>query len=474
MNILFINPPLQNLIQAETPKFVTTDRGYNPPMGLIWLATCINAWTSHKALVLDTQVEGMSYEDVKRKVREINPDVVGMAALTFTLLDSLNLAKAIKEINPCIKIVFGGPHATMFPNETIRQPNVDIVVAGEGEKTFTELIENLHSDEKLRQVSGIYFKNKEGRVIVTPPKPFIQNLDELPMPDRTLTPYKKYYSVLSKANPLTTMVTSRGCPYLCTFCDRPQAGGKTFRARSAKLVVDEMESCKQLGINEILFYDDTWTLNRRRAKEICDEILSRKLEIIWDCRTRVDSVDEELLKLMKKAGCERINFGVESGTVKGLQTVKKGVTIPQIEKAFRLCKEVGMDRLGYFILGLPGETKEEMLETIRFAKKLKPSFCHFTVFTPFPETEVWRDLLSQGNTSVMEAWKKYAENPTTAFDPPTCGLYPKEELFKMCEHAYKSFYFRPRYIWQEVLKVRSVGEFTRKAAAGMKILLSPS
>ncbi len=470
MKILFINPPIRNLVQAETPKFVTTERGYSPPLGLIQLATCINQNTRHEATVLDAQVLELNFGDIKREIKKINPAVVGISGFTFTLLDTLCLAKIVKEVNPEIKVIFGGSHPTLFPYETIKQRYVDVVVVGEGEITFQELINSLDNWKKLKDVNGIFFK-ENGRILKTKPREFVKDLDDLPIPDRTLTPYKKYFSVLSKRNPLTTAVVSRGCSYKCTFCDRPQAGGKSWRARSPNLVVDEMERCGDLGIKEILFYDDTWTMHMKRAKEICKEILSRKLDISWDIRTRVDRVDYDLLKFMKRAGCGRVNFGVESGTIEGLIAVKKEVDLKTVENAFKLCKKADMDSLAYFMFGIPGETKEQMLETIKFAKRIKPDFCHFTVFTPFPETGAWRDLLSKGNTTILESWRKYAETPTTTFDAPTCNEHlNKEQLFDMCNYAYKSFYFRPCYMIKELVKVKSIGEFIRKSKAGINML----
>ena len=435
------------------------------------MATCVNQSRDHEAHVLDAQVLELSFDDIKREIEKINPDVVGMSAFTFTLLDNLYTAKIVKELNPDIKLILGGAHATLFPYETIKQGNVDVVVVGEGEITFRELINSLDNGKKLKDIDGIFFKEND-KILKTKPREFIKNLDDLPISDRTLTPYKKYFSVLSKKNPLTTAVTSRGCSYKCTFCDRPQAGGKTWRARSPKLVVDEMESCANLGIKEILFYDDTWTMHMKRSEEICREILSRNLDIGWDIRTRVDRVDYNLLRLMKKAGCGRVNFGVESGTEYGLMKVKKEVDLKTVEEAFRLCRDAGMDSLAYFMFGLPGETKEQMLETIKFAKKIKPDFCHFTVLTPFPETGIWRDLLVRGHTSIAEAWKKYAENPVKTFDPPIHnGCLSKKEIMDICNYAYKSFYFRPSYIFKELIKIKSAREFMRKMNAGMKMLV---
>ena len=473
MNILLINAPFKNVLEAETPKFVNKNRGHNPPMGIISIATCINQFTNHKAHVLDAQLLEMNYKDIEKEINKLKPEVVGMACFTFTLIDTLAMAKVIKNIDPNIKIVFGGPHATLFPYETVTKEGVDIVVTGEGERTFPELIENISNFEKLKKVNGLMFKDKYGKVVVTPPRDLIKDLDDIPIPDRTLTPYHRYSSVLAKANPLTTMMTSRGCPFRCTFCDRPQAGGKSWRSNSIKRVVDEMQEIQELGIKEILFYDDTWTMDMQRAEKICREILARGLDIGWDVRTRVDRVSPELMRLMKKAGCLRLNFGVESGTQRGLDLIKKDANLEKVKEAFKVCKEENIDTLAYFMIGIPGETKEEMLQTLDFAKQIDANFCHFTVFTPFPDTEIWRSLLEKGNNSVAETWRRYALNPSESFDPPTANEFlDKKELFDLCKSAYKSFYFRPTYMLRELSRVRSIGEFTRKAKAGMDMFLS--
>ena len=184
------------------------------------------------------------------------------------------------------------------------------------------------------------------------------------------------------------MFTSRGCPFQCLFCDRPHLG-KVFRARSAKNVVDEMEECQKMGIKEIFIYDDTFGVNRQRVLDICSEIQKRKLTITWDVRTRVDTVDEEMLKAMKNANCQRIHYGVEAGAQKILNILKKGITLKQIEKAFRMTKGIGVETVGYFMIGSPNETRKDILETIKLAKKLNPDFVHISITTPFPATGLY-------------------------------------------------------------------------------------
>jgi anaerobic magnesium-protoporphyrin IX monomethyl ester cyclase len=473
MKALLISPPMFTIIQAETPTYVTTDRGYNPPLGIISIATCINKRPGLSAEVLDTQAEEMNFDQIKDAIKKSNPAIIGMAANTFTFIDCLKLANEIKVLDSNIKIVLGGPHANLFPNETIAHAPIDFLITGEGERAFPDLMEKLEKGiEEIKKVPGLLFKH-DGNVINTGPAMAIDPLDELPIVDRTLTDYKKYSSIISKRNPITTAVTSRGCPFKCTFCDRPQMGGKSFRMNSAKRIVDEMEECLKLGIHEIMYYDDTFTLNRKRIVDMCKMIEERGIDMHWDMRTRVDTVDPELLKMMRKAGLQRINLGVESGTEKGLATIKKGTNLVKVKAAFDNAKKAGLRTLAYVMVGLPGETKEEMMETIKFSKDINPDFVHFTVFTPYPKTEIWRNLIAKGDMSCVNSWTEYAKNPTTAFDPPTCNEFlSKEELFKVCDHAYKSFYFRPKYMLKELAQVRSFGELKKKAKAGLKVLMA--
>lgn len=469
MKVLLIYPPQENMVSANTPSFIVEERGFYPPLGLMYIASYAEGHSEHDIEILDTQVEEMKYDDIEREIKRRKPDVVGITAFTFTLIDAILTAKIIKKVDEDIKVVLGGPHVNIYPYECINMPEIDYVVLGEGEITFTELIQNLENTKKLKEIKGLVF-NDGGRIVNTGLKDFMYDLDALPFPARHLTPYKKYYSSLAKRSPLTTMMTSRGCPYKCIFCHRPHMG-KKFRARSAKNVVDEMEECVEMGVNEFSIYDDTFTIDRQRVINICNEIMDRVLDIGFDIRARVNTVDKKLLEKLKKAGCERIHYGVESGNPEILKVLRKGITIEQAKKAFEMTKEVGIDTLAYFILGSPRETKSEMLESIRFAKELDPDFAHFTVMAPFPATPLY-DMGIKECVLERDYWKEFVENPTKDFVPPLWEEnMRREELIKMLEYAYKSFYIRPGYIIKEVLKVKSFREFKRKAKAGLKIFV---
>lgn len=470
MRVLLINPSAENELLSCNPEFINQERGYNPPLSILYLAGYLEKFSNFDIRVIDCQVEEINYPKLSKLIEENKPDVIGMTAMTFTLLDVLKVIKIAKRINSQIKIVLGGPHPHIYPKETINLPGVDYLILGEGEIAFFELLNHLDKKSSYppSHIKGLVFKTN-GEIVQTGFREPIMNLDELPFPARHLTPYHKYSSLLAKKNPVTTMITSRGCPYRCIFCDRPNLG-KVFRARSAKNVVDEMEECKKMGINEILVYDDTFTVNRQRVLNICSEIQKRKLEINWDIRARVDNVDQDILKALKKAGCKRIHYGIEGGTQKILDILHKGITLKQVEEVFKLTKKIGIQTLGYFMIGNPTETKEDILETINFAKKINPNFVQITITTPFPATDLYKLALEKGVLS-DDYMQKFAENPTAEFKIKYWeeNLNGKE-LNQLISYAYKSFYWRPSYIIKELFEIRSITELKRKLKAGLKVL----
>lgn len=468
MKILLINPPSENEIIGNNPPFIEEERGYNPPLGLLYIAGYLEKFTQYSVEVLDTQVEELSYQEIEDIVREKQPEVVGITAMTFTLVDVLKTIKVIKSVNRNIKVVLGGPHVYIFPNETINLEGVDYLVLGEGEAVFKDLLDYMDDYKKLRSIRGLVFK-ENGRIVNTGPRQLIEDLDKLPFPARHLVPYKKYSSLVLRKRPITTTFTSRGCPYKCTFCARPHLG-KKFRARSAKSVVDEIEECTKMGIYGFLVYDDTFTVNRDRVIEICDELRRRKLHIEWDIRARVDTVDEQVLKRLKMAGCRGIHYGVEAGTEKILRALNKRITISKTKETFSLTKKAKISTLGYFMIGNPGETRQDILETLKLMKELDPNYVHVTILTPFPATKIYFDGLKSGVIE-RDYWKAFSENPTADFIPPHWGeFFTKDELVELLACAYRDFYARPGYIMKNLVKTRSFNELQRKIKAGVKVL----
>ncbi|MEN6292988.1 MAG: radical SAM protein [Methanobacterium sp.] len=470
MKALLVNPPIKNIINSGIPNYVDEDSGFFPPLGLMYLASYAKLHTSHEIKIFDMQVEEATYEDLTNLLFKEKPDVVAITVMTFTILDAIKTAETIKSFDSSIKVVFGGPHPHIFPDETVNLNFVDYVVIGEGEITFSELLDNLLDPEKLLHVKGLVFKNN-GQIVHTGIRDFIEDLDSLPFPARELIPYQKYFSIIAKSNPITTIFTSRGCPYQCIFCYRPHMG-KRFRFRSPSNVIAEIKQCVNMGIHEFLFYDDTFTINRQRVVDICNQLIEQKIQITFDIRARVNTVDEELLTLLKKAGCHRIHFGVESANPEILDVLKKGITLRQVEIAFETSKKLGIETLAYFMIGSPSETREQIEKTIRYASRLNPDYCHFSITTPYPGTPLYSMMLEKG-LAHEDYWRKFAQKPISSFIPPVWEeKISRGELIDLLETAYKSFYLRPRYIMTKLVKVRSWKVFRSYIKAGLKLIIS--
>jgi anaerobic magnesium-protoporphyrin IX monomethyl ester cyclase len=467
MKVLLVNPPRENELTGNNPALIDEARGFNPPLGLLYLAGYLKEKTSHQVEICDAQVEELSYPALNERIRESGPDLVGLTAMTFTLLDVVKTARLVKDLDPSLPVVVGGVHAFLYPEETVNLPEIDYVLGGEGEESFALLLDRLENRGDLDTVPGLTYR-KDGRVHSSPSPPLCADLDSLPFPARRLTPYGKYSSVMARRQPITTMFTSRGCPFRCSFCARPHLG-KQFRYRSAENVVEEMEECVGLGIREFLIYDDTFTVNRDRAIAVAEEIIRRELKIGWDIRARVDCVDREMLKILKAAGCERIHYGVEAGTEKILKVLNKGITLEKARETIALTRKIGIETLAYFMIGSPTETREDILETIRFALELKPDFVHATILCPFPGTAIYEQGLREG-VFPRDHWREFAANPAPGFSPPYWNeILSDRELQELLQLAYKKFYTRPSYILKKTLQVRSIRELKTKFKAGMKI-----
>ncbi len=469
MKVLLINPPSLNELTGNNPEIIESSRGCNPPLGLLLIAGYLLDNTNHDVNVLDCQVEGLDYSNLEQRIRQFEFDIVGITTMTFTVIDVIETIKLIKNVSPQAKIVLGGPHVSLFPNETMNLEGVDYLVLGEGEITFAKFLYCIENGIDLKSVNGLVYKAKDNSIVHTGPPEIIDDLDELSFPARHLTPYREYSSLLAKRLPITTMITSRGCPFKCSFCHRPHLG-KKFRAMSAQKVVEEFEETIKLGIHEFLIYDDTFTVNQNRVKDICNLVIEKKMDIGFDIRARVDTLNEELLSLLRKAGCRGIHYGIEAGTEKVLKVLRKEITIEKAKKILDMTRKYKIQTLGYFMIGAPTETLEDIYETFRVAKWLNPDLIHLTIFTPFPGTFLYQDGLKKGIIK-RDYWREFANNPTEEFSPPFWEEnISKDELKKLIVEGYKSFYLRPSTIIRKIASLKSFGEFKRKAKAGLKVL----
>ena len=468
MKVLLVAPPTAHMIQSNVPEAVDEETGAYPPLGLLYVAGYAEKNTSHQVEVLDACLEKLSALQIAGEVKRRAPDVVGIQALTFSLIDVILAAKAIKKACPDVAIVLGGPHVYLYPDETMEIPEVDYLILGEGEHPFAQFLDQLDGPRDFTKVPGLV-RRENGRVVKNPPPPLLTDLDALPHPARHLVPYERYYSVLARKTPVTTLMSSRGCPYRCIFCDRPHLG-KTFRARSAESVVEEMALCERMGIREVFFYDDTFSISRKRVIAICKALIERGVRVAWDIRARVNTLDEEVLDCLAAAGCARAHLGVEAGTPEILQVLRKDIDLDQTRRVFEQASRRGITTLGYFMIGNPTETREQIEQTVAYARSIRTDFVHFAVTTPYPGTELYRMGLETGILP-HDYWREFARDPQPGFRPLLWEeVLTAGELIALLDWAYKSFYRRPAYLFRRVLKVRSWAEFRRQVRAGLKIL----
>ncbi|MDY6968754.1 MAG: radical SAM protein [Spirochaetota bacterium] len=392
MKVLLLNPsyPFE-----ESPT---------PPFGLMSLGAYLLE-RGIEVRIEDYIITPYSIEAIKNSIGSFNPDVVGATGVTMNINNALRLLKDCKSINPDVITAIGGPHVT-FDSDKILHENiyVDYIIRGEGELTFTELLEKIDSKSSVDNIKGISYR-KGDRIINNESRPFIEDINVLPFPARNLIQLNKYKALGFPIN----MVTSRGCPFECIFCVGSRMMGRKVRYFKVDRVVDEFEQLASLGFNQINIVDDLFTSNKERCIAICNEIIDRKIKHSWNAFARVNTVSKDLLEKLKEAGCNLICFGIESGNQNILNTIKKKITLEQVHNAINLCNDVGIEPMCSYIMGLPGENKETAKNTYNFAKELNTNY-GFHILSPFPGSEVREKKDEYGIRILTDDWDKYDAN----------------------------------------------------------------
>ena len=425
-------------------------------MGLALIAAVLEK-EGHQVTVLEANALQLKAEDVPPLVAA---DVVGLTAMTPSINAAIAIAGHLKKAYPDLPIMLGGAHATLLPEETlVAAPAIDIIVKGEGEETVVELLQALEHKQPLIKVPGISYR-KDGGLLSNPLRSQGIDLDSLPFLGYHLLPWQKYkpHPPHGRVLPFAAIITSRGCPYRCSYCSKP-VFGTLFRGQSPERVIEEViYHQKEFGIKEFAFYDDVFTLDKERTHAIADEIIKRKLKIYWTCETRVNLVDKELLRHIRQAGCYSIAYGIESGSQEIMETLDKGINLEQAELAVRLSRDVGLQTIGYFMVGSPGESRETIDKTIQFAKKLKLDFTQFAVTTPFPGTSLY-DLYMKDRVGILP-WEDFVyQGAGTSITPVfESSSLSRADLQYWVKRAYKEFYLRPSYIWQRIRQLNSWGD----------------
>lgn len=452
LKVMLFNPPPRRGTPSEELQV--------PHVGLAYLNAILEQ-RGFKAWVIDTHPFSSKWQALlSLSLKVTKPDVVGITSTTSTIYQAYEAAKIVKQILPHATVIIGGPHVTFLDEETLTEcDGIDIIVRGEGEQTFADLLERLESGRSLKGTLGITYRGEDGGIYREPDRPLIEDLDALPFPSYRQLPLDLYRSFGIRL-PLLPVVTSRGCPFKCSFCVSWKLNRGKWRTRSPMNVVDELEHhVLTYGVTDFSFVDDIFTLSRKRVKEICREIRRRKLEITWGCSARVDNVDPGLLLEMKKAGCRTIYFGVESRSPKTLKEMNKPLTVERVTEAFGLCRRLGINTVASVILFWPTETRKDVEETMKFIRRLESDVAQFCIATPFPGTKLYEEL-KRARLLVEKDWSKY-DIITPVFETKE---FNRRYMLLKWKQAYIAFYLRPSYIAKQMIK-RNIAFF--KALAHM-------
>ncbi len=440
MKITLVNPPYPQSVHSH-PPFI--------PLGIAYIGA-VSEKAGHQVTVIDCQAEKLTYETYSERIARTPSDIIGVSATTLLYKSAMKLVTISKQIQPQAATVLGGSHGTFWDENALKEyPSLDIVVRREGEQTFIELAEKLESRSGLSNVLGITYRNGD-QIIRNSDRPFIVDLDAIPFPALHLLPLEK---LKHNGKILIPLVTSRGCVYWCDFCSTVRMFGRAYRMRSPTNVVDEMQLIHdKYGVDQVTFYDDAFTVDRNRVLKICEELRNRKMHMKWDCGTRVDMVDRELMKTMYDAGCIAVWLGVESGSEIILGAMNKRIKLDQTKLAYKTAHDVGLMTIANVVLGFPGETEQTARETIRFVSELNPEDVGFYIATPYPGTPMYEQVKKNGWLRITD-FDKY-DTAGATFETPWLSM---GKLAELRSKAYKDFYLRPGYVLKMMRRGGSYG-----------------
>ena len=447
MKFSFINSsPNPNIDERERRKAM----GSFPPLGVLYLATALKE-RGVEVSVLDQPAKGFTIEETVRWIEKEDPDILGFSTFSSSGRTAALISDEVKKENPNIMIVFGNHYATFNPERILRKyPSVDIIARGEGENIAIDLINCLKNKGKLEDVQGITFRN-ENSIVSTLDMPLIRDLDSLPFPDRNLID-SEYHSMIAGANvapkKFTSVVSSRGCVYRCRFCSCRKFGRGRWRPRSVQNTMEELHFLASEGYKQFIFVDDSFTLNQKRVIKLCRRMRKEKIDMEWVCEGRVDNCSYEMLREIEKAGCKVLYFGIESANQRILDYFDKQATVQQSETAVKTARKAGIDVIvGSFILGSPDETREEIQNTLEFAKKIPIDFPQFNILGVYPGTDIWNEFEMKGLLNDGEYWES-----GIAVSEICPSAVPLPEIRQIIHQGFYDFIRRPSFILKQCVR----------------------
>jgi anaerobic magnesium-protoporphyrin IX monomethyl ester cyclase len=459
MKILLVNPSQYELYGGlQAPD--------HPPMGLAYVGAVLEK-EGHEVKIIDIDADGITEEEFKGMIRTSGFGMVGVTALTPSFHKAVEITRVVKA-NSDAWTVLGGIHPTIMPELSLEPESVDFIVKGEGEMTVNELVDRLENGKCLSDVDGIGYK-VSGRNVINRDRDLIKDLDDLPFPAMHLFKNRSYTYPDALYSPTLPIITSRGCPGSCTYCNTKNIFTKKFRARTAENVVDEFQHLvEDFGVREIHIWDDNFTTLKQRVLEVRDEVKKRglKIKFAFPNGLRIDFIDEDILRALKDMGTYSIAVGIESGSQKILDVIKKGITIEKIRERFAMIKKVRLESWGFFMIGLPEETPETIMETIRFAIDLDPDIAKFHILKPFPGTEVFEQLSRKGLITSTD-FDLYGIHTRPAH---RLEHLSEDDLLEWQNKAYKMFYLRPGKMISQILRMSTWNRIKLNTVTGFTLL----
>ncbi len=469
MRVALIHYDVSRVRNEPGNKTVMKHFGHMPNIQLLYVAAIL------EALEVDIKyydIVGMELDHnaLDAQLKRFAPDLIGLSVFTSHFHSACSYAQHFKSLLPKTKIIVGGVHTTIFPIESLQyNPAVDFACVGEAEMVLPEFIRKWKKNETFDGLRGLVWRH--GDVIrYTGPPDLCHDLDATPFPARHLVPNHKYFNFISERRNYTVCNTSRGCPFNCIFCE---SSGSKWRARSAHNIVEEFEECyEKYGIREIDIFDSSFTVSKKRVLKVCQLLIEKGLskKMIWDVRSRVDTVDEEMLDALKEAGCYRIYYGIESGNPEILKKLRKDVNLERIEKIISKTDQIGISPFGYFLIGNPDETLDDIQQTIDFAMKLPLDFAIFNCLTAFPKTELYDKYYLPNVES--DFWTEYISkpNPDTDFMGRPWTELTDHQLRRIAHRAMNRYYFRPKQLYRAIRSIKSIDQLHRYIAAGLDMI----
>ena len=463
MRIALIFPTYGAKIFSENLRFVDEEFILAPPIILAYVAAILKRH-GHNVMILDARALALTKEKALDKIREFKPDMLGFRSETYHFHDALAWMKYLKD-NLQVPVFTGGVNMTLYPKQTMAHEIIDYGIVGEAINSLPAMISALEKNESITDIAGVAYKNKTKGIIINPSSDTLTDFNEYPFPARELLPNEKYYSFISQRKNFTIMLTSTGCPFKCTFCAIPNA----YRFRSRENISKEIEVCyNDFNVREIDFFDAVLFMPRDRVLKLFRLIKERNFDLEWSCRSRVDIVDEEILKEAALAGCRQIYYGIESVEQNVLNGINKKVSPDMVKQTIELTRKYGIKTMGFFMVGNEHDTKKSIRKSIQFAKDLKLDFIQVCKTIAKPGTQLHKQICQDTG---VDLWEKHVQGfPISERLPSPWSGLTEEEKTSLTKEFYFKFYFRPSRILKMLWQIKSFNEFKRYCRVAVKFL----